>query len=249
MNIVTRTSATRVNPKTLLAYGLPKIGKTTAFSKLEDSVIVDLNDETAMLDNVVVYPIEGNSNLQKLASLQNFIKEAIEHKQTTNEYVKKYIIIDNTTVLSILLEDAALATFKRNAPDKQEIKDELSSIFDLAHGRGEKFYREEWYRYMSLLESCCETVIFIGHVKDKMLSESLGESVTVTDIDLRGKLSSIIPSKCDATAYMYRDITNRLIFSFKANKNSVGSRCKHLRNTEIVISDSEDSFNFDKLFI
>jgi hypothetical protein len=57
------------------------------------------------------------------------------------------------------------------------------------------------------------------------------------NIDLTGKIKSLICANADAIGYMYRK-ENKTILSFKTNEEvTCGARPEHLRNQEIVISE------------
>ena len=45
-----KTKALRKSPKNMVIYGPPKIGKTTALAKLDNCLILDLEDGSDMVD-------------------------------------------------------------------------------------------------------------------------------------------------------------------------------------------------------
>jgi hypothetical protein len=72
------------------------------------------------------------------------------------------------------------------------------------------------------------------------------------NIDLTGKIKSLICANADAIGYMYRK-ENKTILSFKTSEEvTCGARPDHLRNQEIVITELEDGVlktSWDKVFI
>ena len=72
------------------------------------------------------------------------------------------------------------------------------------------------------------------------------------NIDLTGKIKSLICANADAIGYMYRKGT-KTILSFKTNEEvTCGARPEHLRNEEIVISEMVDgtlTTDWSKVFI
>ncbi len=72
------------------------------------------------------------------------------------------------------------------------------------------------------------------------------------NIDLTGKIKSLICANADAIGYMYRK-GNKTILSFKTNDDvTCGARPEHLRNEEIVITemiDGELKTSWEKVFI
>ena len=64
--------------------------------------------------------------------------------------------------------------------------------------------------------------------------------VMSANIDLTGKIKSLISANADATGYMFRK-GNKVILSFKTNEETTcGARPDHLRNAEIVLSEVND---------
>jgi len=114
------------------------------------------------------------------------------------------------------------------------------TVHELPNGNGYQYSRTQmvfWYNRLSLL---APHVIFLAHVKDKYIEASAtGEVVESIEINLTGKVKSIIASRVDAIGYLYRQ-DNQAILNFK-NENSItcGSRCPHL-NDKIVISEKQN---------
>lgn len=85
----------------------------------------------------------------------------------------------------------------------------------------------------------------------KRITDS-GELVDAANIDLTGKIKSLICANADAVGYMFRD-GNKTIISFKSNDEvTCGARPEHLRNQDIVLLESVNGqliSNWDKIYI
>ncbi len=90
-----KVKATRKNPRLLMLYGPPKVGKTTLLSELENCLTIDLEKGSNYLD---ILKIEVNS-LKELEKVGNAIIEA------NRPY--KYLAIDTATKLEEWCEDFA----------------------------------------------------------------------------------------------------------------------------------------------
>jgi hypothetical protein len=90
----------------------------------------------------------------------------------------------------------------------------------------------------------CKKMIIIGHVKDRALKEKAGVDILDTEINLTGKLASIITSYCDAIGYVYRDPfakdaqgNSQLMISFETIADSInmGARHPHIRGKRLPL--------------
>jgi hypothetical protein len=77
--------------------------------------------------------------------------------------------------------------------------------------------------------------------------------VMAANIDLTGKIKSLICANADAIGYMFRK-DNQTILSFKTNDGvTCGARPEHLRDQEIVISEMNEkgelNIHWDKVYI
>lgn len=88
-----------------------------------------------------------------------------------------------------------------------------------------------------------ECVIYVCHVKDKLLKFDDKEEVYVKDIALTGAVSDIYARNVDAVASVYRDDNQDLMISFRGNEEKTGGvRSKELNNFE-------GKFEWDKIFV
>ena len=53
-----KTKASRINPKKIILFGKPKIGKTTALSQLDNCLILDLEGGTSYVDALKIDILE-----------------------------------------------------------------------------------------------------------------------------------------------------------------------------------------------
>jgi hypothetical protein len=219
-----KVKADRVNPKRLIVYSKPKTGKTTAFAGLDDNLIIDLENGA---DYVEAMKVKAN-NLQELKEVGKAIKDA--------GYPYQYITIDTVTALEDMVMPLAINLYKQTPMGKNYSGD---SILTLPNGAGYLYVRQAFFQVLDFIDTLAPHIILSGHIKDKQVDDK-GEMVMSANIDLTGKIKSLICANADAIGYMYRK-GNETILSFKTNEEvTCGARPEHLRNEEIVISEMKD---------
>ena len=239
MSIVLPTvkeKATRVNPKRLLVYSKPKTGKTTAFAGLDNNLLIDLENGA---DYVEAMKLKVNS-LKELYDAGKAIKEA------GKPY--KYITIDTVTALEEMIMPLAVKLYKNTSMGKNYDGD---NVLSLSNGAGYLYIRQAFFQVLDFIDTLAPHIILSGHIKDKQVDDK-GEMVMSANIDLTGKIKSLICANSDAIGYMYRK-DNKTILSFKTNEEvTCGARPEHLRNEEIVISEMIDGViktSWEKVFV
>jgi hypothetical protein len=239
MSIVLPTSkvkAERVNPKRLLIYSKPKTGKTTAFAGLEDNLILDLENGSDYVDALKV----------KIGSLQQLLDTGKAIKEAGCPY--KYVTVDTVTALEDMIMPLAIKLYKQTPMGKNFDGDTVAT---LPNGAGYLYIRQAFFQVLDFIDTLAPHIILSGHIKDKVVDDK-GEMVMSANIDLTGKIKSLICANADAIGYMYRK-GNKTILSFKTNEEvTCGARPEHLRNEEIVISEAVDNginVNWEKVFI
>lgn len=233
------------SPRKLLIYSPPKCGKTTLASMLENSLIVDLEEGSDFLKAMKVKV----SSVSEISELISAIKKA------GKPY--KYGIIDTTTKLEEMVLPYAAKLYQDTPMGKNWGKlkdgslDPAANVLTLPNGAGYLYLREAYTTVSNALDSCFERVIYMGHLKDKMLEKN-GKEVSAKDIDLTGKIRNIACANADAIGYLYRD-GNKTVLSFKTSQDVIcGARPEHLRDKEIVALEySEGKFihHWDEIYI
>ena len=124
-------------------------------------------------------------------------------------------------------------------------------VIKLPNGAGYLYIRQAFFQVLDFVDTLADTVILSGHIKDKQVDDK-GELVMSANIDLTGKIKSLICANADAIGYMFRK-GDKVILSFKTNDEvTCGARPEHLRNQETVISESVDGkiiTHFFQLFV
>jgi hypothetical protein len=201
------------NPKTMLLYGAPKVGKTTALSELDDCLIIDTEGGADMIEGYV-------ETVKNRGDLIELLKSA----QEGHDY--KYVAIDTID---------KVATWAEKAVCEEE---NVSSVQDLAFGKGFGLVREKVLNTVQILKEIFPHVIIVGHRKWARAVVDSKAIVEPESLDLTGKLKNMLMADCDAIGYVYRDDEKgNLMVSFKANEElEAGSRSPHLKGKDIKLT-------------
>jgi hypothetical protein len=231
----TKVKGDRVNPKRMVIYSKPKTGKTTAYAGLENNLILDLENGTDYVEALKI----KISNLQELVDAGKAIKEAGKPYD--------YVTVDTVTALEEMIMPLAIKLYKQTPMGKNF---DGETVINLPNGAGYLYIRQAFFQILDFIDTLAPTIILSGHIKDKQVDDK-GELVMSANIDLTGKIKSLICAQADAIGYMFRK-GNKTILSFKTNDEvTCGARPEHLRNEEIVITEMIDGVihtTWDKVF-
>lgn len=232
---MTKIAAVSASPRRLVIYSPPKMGKTSIVAGLESCLLLDLEDGS---DHVTAVKVKA-SNYQEVHEICE------DHVAKGRPF--KYIAVDTTTALEDMCIPLALRLYQQT-PMGKNYKDH---ILALPNGGGYLYLRNAFTMMLDKLQKAFDRVILLGHIKDKFI-EKAGKEVNAKDIDLTGKLKSIVCSSADAIAYLQREGV-KTILSFKTSEEIVcGARPAHLRNKEILIAEEKDGTietYWDKIYI
>jgi hypothetical protein len=232
-----KVAAERVNPKRLIIYSKPKTGKTTAFAGLENNLLIDLENGADYVEALKV----------KITSLQELLETGKAIKEAGKPY--KYVTIDTVTALEDMVMPLAIKLYRATSMGKNYDGD---NVLSLPNGAGYLYLRQAFFQVLDFIDTLAPHIILSGHIKDKQVDDK-GEMVLAANIDLTGKIKSLICANADAIGYMYRK-GNKTILSFKTSEEvTCGARPEHLRNEEIVVTEMNEKgeleFHWDKVFI
>lgn len=241
--------ATATNPRFLVIYGAPKIGKTPSLLALPNSFLFDLEDRARFFDG----SYETIVNLQHLEQVGNKIKEF------GKPY--KYGIIDTGTVLNTWTDEFAKLLYLASPICNKEFRKNpelLQSVTDLPNMAGWNWTRVAYSKWLNYIRDLFETTIMILHVRDKFLSDNQGNSVQSNDVSLTGKLKEITLSRADAIGFLYRQNIgaengkpiSQMRINFNAGNEIVaGSTCKHLRGMDFEFNPEVNPSDWNKIFL
>lgn len=168
----TKIAAETQDPKYLILFGLPKVGKTTILSTLDNNLILDFEDGTTYVDAL-------KYRITSLRELKEVIKAI---KDEGKPY--RYITIDTITAVEEMAKPFAIQLYQASPVYSSKYAD-VKDVTQLPNGSGWAFLRQAVEKIIDLVASATENIIICGHVKDSALSESADGSVK--DLDLGGK--------------------------------------------------------------
>jgi hypothetical protein len=219
-----KTKIVSQDPRNLIIFSNPKAGKSSSISQLPDTLILDLEDGYKYLNNCYVQQIETVQDLYNVAK-----------DLRTEKHNFKFVAIDTVTKL----EEVALSLAKKLYMDTPMGKNfDGDNVLKLPQGAGHLYLREAMQKIISWFEIPGINLILVGHVKDKSLTEG-GTELTVKNLDLAGKISTILSAKSDAIAYLYRDTETGDLMANFGDMNSVltGARMPHLAGKTIQLAE------------
>lgn len=238
------------NARQLILYGLPKSGKTTALSKLDNCLIIDTENGTDFIEGAYVMKLP--ENLGAVGKFKWLKDVAAEIKKQGKPY--SYVVIDTLSELDSLAEHVGTYVYCNSPQGKKFNRDDkgvimkpdnpnYESVVTLPNGFGYKWSRDailDIFDTLKDLGSVC--TIFVCHVADKMVSRNGTSEVMVKDLALVGKTKDILPRTVDAIANLYNE-DGKTMISFVGSEHKVGGvRAKHLVGFQGELS-------WDKIFI
>lgn len=242
--------ATEVNPRTLVIYGHTKQGKTTGVANLKDNLIIDLEGGTRYYDCMKI-DVKAEAESKQVSMWEVFrdiVKELKEFKAENGKNAYKYITVDTAGILEDVIMPYAIQLHKTAPQNKNFMGTDLKG---LPNGAGWGPIRDAFFNVIAMLNLYCDCVILIAHTKAKTINRA-GTELSITDIDVSGKMSQMLAANADAIALIYRK-DNKTILNFKAEELlAAGARIEHLREREIVLYESDKdgkmTFHWDKIF-
>lgn len=214
------------DPKNLIIFSKPKIGKSSALAALPNCLCIDLEDGGYDYIDALKVKARSVSDLKEIAKA---IKDA--------NYPYQFIALDTITALEEMVKPVALKMYLETPAGS---KFTGNNILDAPMGQGYVKIREAMELIINMFSKCAPNIILVCHTKDSAVTDS---DVNVKSIDLNGKTGRILSSKSDAIAYLYRDEDSNTILSFNTNDKFVecGARPEHLRNRDIILGEMQEN--------
>lgn len=226
----TKIPAETQDPKYLILFGLPKVGKTTILSTLENNLILDMENGSTYVDALKV----------KITSLKDLKEVCKAIREAGNPY--KYITIDTITAVEEMAKPLAINLYQQSPVYSDKYVD-VKDPTKLPNGSGYAFLRDGIEMIIDMVSKCAPNIIICGHVKDAALNEAAANNVKT--LDLTGKISRILSAKSDAIGFVHRDENSNLCIQFGTDGEVLtGARPKHLANKDIIVAERQDDGSF-----
>ena len=229
----TKTIKKTDDPKNLIIFGLPKCGKSSALAQLDNCLIIDLEDGSNYISG---YIVKANT----WQDLREIAKEL-----ATTEHKFKFIAIDTITALEEISLDLACRLYQQTPMAKTWEYKNPTDILKLSNGGGYLYLREAMQTIIGWFEKTGLNLILVGHVKDKLITDSASEEMSVKALDLSGKIGNILSAKSDGIGYAFRNTEeNKVYLNFGANTSIICSaRPAHLNGKKILLSEMDEAGN------
>lgn len=220
------------NPRFLIIFGKPKSGKTTIVAALCNNLLIDLEGGSEFLEALSVQA----RNITDIGEIAQAIRN--KNKEVGHNFYK-HITIDNVTRLEEMSMQYAITLYKQTPMGKAYTGTDIRT---LPNGSGYLYLRQAIRKVIDMFKDLCDEFILIGHTKETTINKE-GEELSSMELDLVGKLSTIICGEADAVGYIYRK-KNETHISFEGGDNTIReARAPHLRGKNIIIADSDDDGN------
>mgnify|MGYP003663433493 FL=1 len=251
-----KTKGTRQDPKVLVLYGPPKVGKTTLLSLLPGNLIADLEEGTEYVDSISMRIIGWNAPANETkASIADRLSDKDKNgkKKIPTYYFTevgksimlagrpyKFLTVDTVTELEDMVMQLAVEMYK-NSPMGGNY--DGNNVKELARGAGYFWLRQAFNTAIDKIKKLADTIILVGHVKDTFIDKK-GKEVAAKELDLTGKIKFTVSAGADAIGYLHRGPDSEILINFKASDEIVcGSRCPHLKGQEIKVADYDEETN------
>lgn len=233
-----KIKSTIKNPKRLIMFGKPKVGKTSLLAELDNCLILDFEKGSDYVDALKIQVdclTSAEKKIPSQVSMEDIVIEIVKEKKPY-----KYLAIDTATAFENMCLKDALAMYKATPIGKNFKGDD---ILLLPNGAGYWWLRKAFFKWIKICDKLADNVILVGHIKDKYVNDN-GKEVVINALDLTGKIGPIMASMSDAIGYVYRNKEKETIMSFGDTQSEVGSRCAHLKGKDIVLAKEDEEGNF-----
>lgn len=231
----------RRDPKILLIYGPPKIGKTTMLSQLQTfapgrHLIMETEEGGTDYVSCVSTPVRSFTDYSKVC-------DVLDKQRANRPY--DFLCIDTIDPLEEWAEAEATRLYKAS-PIGGSFSG--SSLLSLPKGGGFYLFWETFTRMITRANGVANNLILVGHIRDKFIEAAAGKTdVSRKDLDLTGKLKSKVCSMASAIGYVSRDADSNITISFVTSEELIcGSRCPHLKGQKQT--HTKDKFDWAKIY-
>lgn len=231
--------APRSEPRSLLIYAAPKIGKTSIVAQIPNSLLVEMERGGADAVDARVIEINNPNDLKPLFA------------QLKDENDIEVIVLDTLSKMDEWSEITGTESYQKKPQGKAfnvangkrlpRSHPAWDSVHSLGQGFGYRYSRDEMKHWYNQAINTNKTVVFLAHIKDKFIESASGDVVETSEIDLTGKVKGMLATRIDAIASLKREGSKSYLV-FEHIKQTAGSRYSYLKG-KILIGESDKEGN------
>lgn len=235
---------TATEPTFLVLYARPKAGKTTILSDLP-GVIIDTQDGSKSLWSPRINLRDeyakavANGFKWSIYTLFLALLKDIKEKSVQTLIIDTFGDVEDWVVdqLDLLLLETAKPDAKLSVEDfgRKAVSRQLTC--ELPHGAGWEKIRQAVRVAVAAIQQAAPRIILVCHMRDKV-EEKTSRVSEGQDLDLRGKVRSIVAGLCDALCFLVKN-QDKCILTFRAPGLADGCRFSYLDGKEFVISEKQ----------
>ncbi len=224
------------NPRVIIIFSFPKVGKTEALTKLKDNYIFDFDNSLGFYDAIGESYSLTDDPIKVLTKFNKDFTELLAYVKENGKF--QFTTIDTvTSFYDKLANTIAIINYNKAKSENKPLDFDITT---LEYGIGYTYKRDAVKKLITKVSKIAETVIVIAHISDKSVNKDSG-GIEVADMDLEGKLKNVLALSTDAIGLFYRkkDNTNNIKFVHN-NSITTGSRIKRLRGKDITVSELQE---------
>jgi len=231
--------APRSEPRSLLIYSAPKLGKTSIAAQIPKSLLVEMEKGGADAVDARVMEIDNPNDLKPLFTMLK-AEKGIE-----------VIVLDTLSKMDEWSEITGTESYQQKPQGKSfnvangkrlpRNHPSWDSVHSLGQGFGYRYSRDEMKTWYNQAINTGKVVIFLAHIKDKFIESTSGDVVETSEIDLTGKVKGMLSTRIDAIASLKREGSKSYLV-FEHIKQTAGSRYSYLKG-RILIGESDKEGN------
>lgn len=216
-----------------------KVGKTSNVMQLPDCLLIDLEGSSGYYDGMAIdVKAEcAKAGVGPVTMLFDIAKSIREKNKENEGPVYQYIAIDTTSALEELSRKYATYLYKKTNMGKSFPGTDV--VTELPKGAGYEWLRTAFNSLYKEFDGLAGVgLILLGHIKNSSITKD-GKDLSARDVNLTGKLKTIVCADVDAVGFMYRNKeTSENVLSFKTSEQDLatGARPAHLSGKEFIIS-------------
>ncbi len=231
-----------LNPRRMVIFAQTKAGKTMACSRLPNHLIIDLEEGSSFYEctSIDVQKIVRDNKTNPVAVIKEIGKQMDDFYLANGKWPYDFVVVDTTSALEETARIYATHMYKSSPIGKQFTGTDVVS--ELPNGAGYDWLRRAFDELLKPIENRANVcTILLAHIKNASINKA-GKDLTAVDVQLTGKLKSIVCAEADAIGKLYRSKDGKTMLSFVTDERDLasGARAEHLSQKEFVVLEVEN---------